>query len=101
VVDLARTTDAGVQCLLGPAVALQGVRVEQIASLLCERQAAFVPAKIHRLDETFVAEVAKRIVARLELLVAACLTLRECLPTVTFEIAFRRARLSVPRCLGE
>jgi hypothetical protein len=68
VVDLAWATDAGVERLLGPAVALQGVRVEQITPLFREGQAAFVPAKIHALDKAFVAEVAERIVVCVEVL---------------------------------
>jgi hypothetical protein len=43
-------------------------RVEQIASLLCERQAAFVPAKVDSLDETFVAEVANGVEVCVEVL---------------------------------
>ena len=68
VVDLARATDAGVERLLGPAVALQGVRVEQIASLFGEGQAAFVAAKVDGPDKAFIAEVAKGIVFGVEVL---------------------------------
>jgi hypothetical protein len=59
---------AGVECLLSAALALQGVGVEQIASLLCERQAAYVPAKVDGLDETFVSEVANGVVVCVEVL---------------------------------
>jgi hypothetical protein len=68
VVDLAGAADAGVKRLLGPAVALQGVRVEQIASLFGESQAAFVAAKFDGLDKAFIAEVAKGIVVGVEVL---------------------------------
>jgi hypothetical protein len=56
--DLAGATDASMERLLGPAVALQSVGVEQITSLFGEGQAAFLPAKIHGLDKVFIAEVA-------------------------------------------
>jgi hypothetical protein len=68
VVDLAWATDAGVESLLGPAFALQVVRVEQIASLFGEGQAAFVLAKVDGLDQAFVAEVADGIVVASEVL---------------------------------
>jgi len=64
VVDLAWATNAGVERLLGPAVALQGVRVEQIPSLFGEGQAALVPAKIDRGDKAFVAKVSEGSVLR-------------------------------------
>jgi hypothetical protein len=51
VVNLAGATDAGVECLLSPAVALQSVRVEQIASLFREGQAAFLAPKIDGRDK--------------------------------------------------
>jgi hypothetical protein len=68
VVDLARATDAGVECLLGLVVALQGMRVEQIASLFRQAQAAFVQAKVDGLDEAFVSEVANGIGVGVEVL---------------------------------
>jgi hypothetical protein len=68
VVDLAGAADAGMKRLSGPAVALQGVRVEQIASLCGEGQAAFVAAKVDGLDKAFIAEVAKGIVVGVEVL---------------------------------
>ena len=66
VVDLAGPTDAGVERLCAAAVTLQPVRVEQIASLFREGQAAFVPAKVDGLDEAFVSEVANGIVVGVE-----------------------------------
>jgi hypothetical protein len=68
VVDLAGPTDAGVERLCGAAVALQSVRVEQIASLLCERQAPFAPAKVDGLDEALGSEVTNGIVVGVEVL---------------------------------
>ena len=52
----------------GLAVALQAVRVEQIASLFGEGQAALVTTKVDSLDETFVAEVANGVVVCVEVL---------------------------------
>jgi hypothetical protein len=68
VVDLAWSTDAGMERLLGPAVALQGMRVEQIASSFREGQAPFLVAKIDGFDKAFVAEVANGIVVGVEVL---------------------------------
>jgi hypothetical protein len=68
VVDLAGPTDASVERLCGAALALQCVRVEQIASLLCERQVAFVPAKVDGLDEALVSEMTNGIVVGVEVL---------------------------------
>jgi hypothetical protein len=68
VVDLARATDAGVERVMGPAVALQRVSVEQIESLFREGQAALVATKIDGFDKAFIAEAAKRIVVRAEVL---------------------------------
>jgi hypothetical protein len=68
VVDLARATDASVERLRRPVVPLQGVRVEQVAALLGEDQAAFVDAKVDGLDKVLVAEVAEGIVVGVEVL---------------------------------
>jgi hypothetical protein len=57
-----------VERLIGPAVALQRVSVEQIASLFGEGQAALVATKIDSLDKAFIAEVAERIVVCVEVL---------------------------------
>lgn len=56
-VNLAGTTDAELECLRGPGVPLQGVRVKQVAALLREDQTALVVAKVDGLDEPLVAEM--------------------------------------------
>jgi hypothetical protein len=66
VVDLTRTTDACMERLRGVAVPPHSVRIQQIAALLGERQAAVVVAKIDGLDKAFVAEIAQGVLAGFE-----------------------------------
>jgi hypothetical protein len=54
--------------LLGPAVAPQVVRVEQIASPFGKGEASLVASKVDGLDKAFIAEVAKGFVLGLEVL---------------------------------
>jgi hypothetical protein len=67
VIDLARATDAGVKRLY-PVVALQGVRVEQIASLFGESQSAFVASEVHSVNKALVAEMANGRLGRVEVI---------------------------------
>jgi hypothetical protein len=67
-VDLAWATAASVERLLCPAVALQGVRVEQFASLFGKGQAAFAAAQVNGLGKVLITEVAKGYVLGIEVL---------------------------------
>jgi hypothetical protein len=68
VVDLAGATDASVERLRGLAVPVQAVRIQQMAPLLGEGQGAFVATKVNGGDKALVAEMAKGLVVRVEVL---------------------------------
>jgi hypothetical protein len=68
VVDLAGSTDASMELLLDPVVALQGVGVKQITSLSGESQGTLLAPEIDGGDKALVAEVANGIVVGVEIL---------------------------------